>query len=647
MGSSIDKSTNPQSSVAVKGTNFARFLARDWVLIADFDNLTGRAGLDVALRVALERELSLSRYVNCVPTGRVVDTLRLMKLDPASSRLTAGVARELCLRDGGIRAFIAGSIQQAGHNYQIALKLIEPLSGATAKIFVEDTVSEEEIFTALRRLAQQLRRALGESIDSIARSQPGLEKVTTPSLAALEAYSRGQRLYESAEFTKAGTLFDRAIALDRDFAAAYWSRACNTSVLGGDPRADFETAAALSDTVTERERLQILATHAFFIQRDMLKALQLCEILVREFPDDFNGLFLGSYLRLACGDWAGWMEHVEGLQRSRPNDASSHFWKGVVLLFVGGDSEGAYREARRTLQINPRFPAGFPHFAAPCRDWMRGILAAAREGYMRLLTRDMAKLGPLFQIGLRRYISRFFFSINDVDLALRPLETSEWMMPRPADSRIAQAFLLEKALIYEELGNSDLCRKFLRGRADSSSGISRITALGWLGIHAAKSGNSREAEHAMRELLNEQGEVRAGFFTPPLPGERERAQEAFSAQILGEIAVSKGKIAEEIQYFRKVLELVSPRGSVFSTVLSPRLFLVANESLAKACEQREEYEKSIEAYRAIIDHRSLLVTTPASGRIWLRAVRSIIPLPEEHGRPEDAEKYRGLLPTPG
>jgi hypothetical protein len=53
-----------------------------------------------------------------------------------------------------------------------------------------------------------------------------------------------------------------------------------------------------------------------------------------------------------------------------------------------------------------------------------------------------------------------------------------------------------------------------------------------------------------------------------------------------------------------------------------------------------EDEESIQAYRFIIERKHLLISAPAAGPIWTRAVRSIIPLLEARAQSGAAAKYR-------
>ncbi|MGH9804602.1 MAG: protein kinase domain-containing protein, partial [Candidatus Acidiferrales bacterium] len=99
------------------------FEERDWVLIAQFENRTGEEVLSGALEYALERELSNSRFVNVVPRERIADALQLMK-KPLDTTVDAQVGREVCLRDGGIRALLTGRVEKLDSSYLLSVALV-------------------------------------------------------------------------------------------------------------------------------------------------------------------------------------------------------------------------------------------------------------------------------------------------------------------------------------------------------------------------------------------------------------------------------------------------------------------------------------------------------------------------------------------
>ena len=73
--------------------------ARDSVLVADFNNLTGDPVFDNALRQGLEVQLQQSTYLNLLSQDRIQQTLRLMG-QPPGTLVTGQAAREVCVRNG-------------------------------------------------------------------------------------------------------------------------------------------------------------------------------------------------------------------------------------------------------------------------------------------------------------------------------------------------------------------------------------------------------------------------------------------------------------------------------------------------------------------------------------------------------------------
>ena len=215
-------------------TQVLPFAARDWVLVVPFENRSGEAMFDGVIEQALERELLESGFVNVVPKPRVEDALALMKRPP-DSRLDAGLAREVALRDGGIRAILSGRISRVETAYVLSTSIVNPANGATLATVNHHAERHGEVLPAIRRQALDVRRALGEAVTSIERSRQALAKVTTPSLQALQLYSKaadllGGEVWRShpdakSRYASAEALLTQATTLDPSFASAWLLRA--------------------------------------------------------------------------------------------------------------------------------------------------------------------------------------------------------------------------------------------------------------------------------------------------------------------------------------------------------------------------------------------------------------------------------------
>src|SRR4029077_517319 len=134
-------------------------------------------------------ELSNSRRINVVSRERVGDALRLMRRPPGSP-LDAGLAREVCLRDGGIRALLTGRVEKLGSKYLLSAELVEPKAGTTLAGFREESDGTEGSLAAIRRISDRVRAAVGDTPPPADPDGPGLEKVTTNNLRALQLFSQ-------------------------------------------------------------------------------------------------------------------------------------------------------------------------------------------------------------------------------------------------------------------------------------------------------------------------------------------------------------------------------------------------------------------------------------------------------------------------
>jgi DNA-binding winged helix-turn-helix (wHTH) protein/tetratricopeptide (TPR) repeat protein len=624
------------------------FAERDWLLIADFENFTSEPVFDVALRTALEREVSRSSYVNYAPPGRVFDTLRLMKLEPNTS-INPSVGCEICIRDGNIRALLAGSIQEIGDVYAIDVKVLDPRTGITTKSLAEEAKGLEEVLPAIRRLAITVRKTLGESLASISSSDRQLERVTTPSLIALEAFTKGWRLYEQLAFSDSLAFFDQALSEDPNFAMAHWARGWANHWTRKPFLPDFNRAAELVGGVTDREKYTILGTQALYCFGDLPGAMEIQKHLLELYPDDYLANETLGRISAVLNDFSQWEECVKNRQRIRPNYPSFHFEMALWALFFEGDVERFHAESKRLLSLDPNHPGGLPRVADPIRDWMRGNLKEAEARFSEFRDGPMADLRPPFNVSVRPFLARFYLFIGKPDIALELLETNRGMAHQFAGTDVAAYTLLERALLQREQGNLRQFERLAKEAASRSVGLDRVEALGWLGIVSARQGRFNEARHWRDELQKEERLPPIDVMNLPTPWELDRAKHAFSLQIDGETALAGERLEEATSCFGQVIDLVPPdRGGIGNHLLQPQLYLVASESMAKIFEKQDNWERAVEAYRQILEHKVLTIKIPGASGIWVQALISISRALEKAGRSSEAsvllEQYRQLRP---
>jgi tetratricopeptide (TPR) repeat protein/predicted Ser/Thr protein kinase len=300
------------------------------VLLADFDNLTGEKLFDNTVTEAMRQALAQSRYVRLVPQAQVLEAAARMGRNNIS-HLDAALGREICRREN-FSALLTGRIEPAAGKYSLTVQVVDPREGSPILTQSASLRSPSELYAAADGLARNLRNRLGESLSQVNQNSQPLAKVTTPSLEALQRYSRAMDFYAAADFEDFLPLARSAIELDPDFAMAHLYLA---RVYGwrGDlqyARAELAQARKNSDRVTERERFMILAT-GFEFDGLYEKAAEQYRLLTEVYPDDLDG-----YRGLAeASAWAGRAE--EGLAAQKhaldlnPNGARDH---GVLISYL-------------------------------------------------------------------------------------------------------------------------------------------------------------------------------------------------------------------------------------------------------------------------------------------------------------------------
>jgi tetratricopeptide (TPR) repeat protein len=259
--------------------------AKDTIVLADFANRTGDPVFDETLRQGLAVQLEQSPFLSLVSEQHTQQTLRLMGRSPEKS-ITPEIARELCQRAGSVAA-LDGSIASLGKQYVLELRAVNCHTGDTMAREEATAEGKEQVLKALSRAAGKMREKLGESIATAEKFDIPLELATTPSLDALQAYSRGRvSMLGKGDFTAAIPQLERAVRLDPKFAIAYAGLATCYYDLGESAQAaqNARKAYDLRDRVSERERLAIESRYHLFVTGDLEKARQVLELWAQTYP---------------------------------------------------------------------------------------------------------------------------------------------------------------------------------------------------------------------------------------------------------------------------------------------------------------------------------------------------------------------------
>jgi len=259
--------------------------AKDTIVLADFANHTNDPVFDDTLRQGFAVQLEQSPFLSLVSERRIQQTLRLMSQSPDKT-ITPEIARDLCQRVGSVAA-LDGSIANLGNQYVLELHAVNCLTGDTMARAEATAAGKEQVLKALSQAAGKVREKLGESIATAEKFDTPLDQVTTPSLDALQAYSRGRvSIMGKGDFTAAIPQMQRAVRLDPNFALAYAALATCYWDLGESAKAAeyAKKAYELRDRVSERERLGIESRYHLFTTGDLEKARRVLELWAQTYP---------------------------------------------------------------------------------------------------------------------------------------------------------------------------------------------------------------------------------------------------------------------------------------------------------------------------------------------------------------------------
>jgi tetratricopeptide (TPR) repeat protein/tRNA A-37 threonylcarbamoyl transferase component Bud32 len=266
------------------------FQERDWILVTDFENLTGEPVFDGGLETALTVSIQQSQYVNVFPPSRAQDTLKRMQRADVK-RIDEAVGREIALREG-IKGLLVCGIGKIGGDYLLTAKLVDPDKQTVVFSDSARAKTGQAILAGVDELAKKVRHGLGESLAKIARQRLALYRATTSSLEALKYYSGSRRVPGDVAIQ----LLKQALDLDPDFALAHVELGVKYYIGGQrvEGEAHFKKALSLLDRLTTREQLWIRALVEDW-RGNREQGIQNYRTYLAQYPDDSAALFRLGY----------------------------------------------------------------------------------------------------------------------------------------------------------------------------------------------------------------------------------------------------------------------------------------------------------------------------------------------------------------
>lgn len=316
------------------------------VLIANFKNSTGDPIFDGTLEQTFGIGIEGAPFVTSFNRGSAQQQAE--RLRPASGLDEEG-ARLIAVREG-IELVITGEIHEDNGKYEFAVKVIEPVDGATIASVRKSAKDKANVLTAVTEVTNEIREELGDT-STDEEMQKIVETFTAGTLLAAHDYTKAQAVAKDGDYEQAIALYRSALDSDPNFGRAYSGWAVAAHHLGRSAEAEevWEKALSLMETMTERERYRTLGTYYMVISGNYQKAIESFQALVDKYPADGAGHNNLAVAHFSTLDFKSAMEEGNRVLDIYPNNL---FYKQNAALYAmyAGDFGAAEKQAREVLE---------------------------------------------------------------------------------------------------------------------------------------------------------------------------------------------------------------------------------------------------------------------------------------------------------
>jgi len=580
-----------RSRSATPGRKATPLTEKDSLVLADFENKTGDAVFDDALKQALAVQLGQSPFLNILSDRKVEETLHLMGRAP-NERVTRDIARELCIRTGS-KAFLLGSISNLGGQYVIGVDAVGCSSGDTLAKEQEEAASKQDVLKALGKAASSLRSKLGESLATIQKFDVPVE-ATTPSLEALKAFSMGVTTFRSKGNAEAIPFYKRALELDPNFAVTYASLGIAYANLGQASLAaeNIKKAYALSQRVSEREKYRIASLYYTYVTGELERASQVYELWAKSYPQDTIPPGNLGTIYDSLGQYEKALAETEESQRLEP-DVVGYFNLAQIYLQLNRPDD-----ARKTIEQAQagKFEGDLFHWGIYQQAFLKGDTA----GMARQVAWAAGKPGSedvllSYQSDTEAYYGRLTkardFSRRAVDAAVR------------ADSRETAALWQVNAALREaEFGNTTTAKQEVAAALALAPGrdVKLLSAL-----TLARAGEAARAKAIVEELEKSYPSqtLLKVYWLPTIKAAVEIDTNDSVAALVSLEAAAPYELGSPPQFWQL--------GTLYPAYIRGQAYLAAHNGTAAAPE-----------FQKFLDHRGIVINFPLGALAHLGLARA-------------------------
>ncbi len=595
------------------------------IAVISFENQTGDNAYDYlqkAIPNLLITSLEQSKYLRVTTWERMHDLLKQTGKEDVDV-IDKDLGFELCRMDS-VEKIVLGSFVKAGDMFATDVKVLDV---KTKNLIKSSSSNGEGVRSILEKqigeLSREISRGVGISERKIMTTQTRIADVTTSSMEAYNYFLKGRDEYERFFFNQSRQSFEKALALDPNFALAYLYLAKAHQIWGNSKESveALEKAKALSEKLTEKERLYIEATYAEAVEKDQGKRFRILNEIAEKYPKEKRvyyelslyyfyrrmpiqiigeinkaleldpeygeALNMMAFAYSELGNYEKAIEYLKKYASVQPGDPNP-IDSMAELYFRMGNLDEAIAKYKEALRIKPDFIISYIGLS---------YASALKEDYeeaMKYLDQFIALspfLGPKW--GGYFYKSFLNYWLGNCEQALSELLR---LLDLTENRQSKAGIELLLGLIYCDRGELELSKKYLKssfdfGSQQSPSEIKTMKAfyIFLFGSVDLKEGQVDLAKSKLAEIKSALPEAN--------PAYKQRLAFIFDL-FQGEILLTEGSVSKAIA----VLEKASPMGkppSIQEALLSHNIPFL-KDVLARAYKEKGKLDKAIAEYEHLI-----------------------------------------------